>query len=66
MGKRRASLKVNNFGKMDNNTGKVTGNESGKREIHPYVRPGICTILNRDQKISTTPNLKIILIMAKN
>ena len=57
---------MNNFGKMDNNTGRVTGNESGKREIHPYVRPGICTILNRDQKISTTPNLKIILIMAKN
>ena len=31
--------------KMEQNTGKVTGNESGKREIHPYVRPGICTIL---------------------
>ena len=35
----------NSLAKMENNTGKVTGNESGKREIHPYVRPGICTIL---------------------
>lgn len=33
------------LGNMKSMSSKIASNDSGKRELHPYVRPGICTML---------------------